>query len=135
VEDRTVLPDILDTRSSVRFRALYTDADNDPPTTANILVDDGGGYETFALEESDTTDTDYTDGKEYVIYLKTDTPGKYKYSFDFANAFHPSKKTEVVELTVAEPSGPLPALGAAPAMLVILMAGLLAMARGWVRRV
>jgi predicted outer membrane repeat protein len=69
-----VNPDSAAGESSFEFRINYTDADNDPPTSVQIWVDedDDGTYESSERYEMTAVnvDTIYTDGK---LYTKTIT--------------------------------------------------------------
>jgi PKD repeat protein len=122
IEDKTELPKQAYTDKIVEFRCLYTDVDNDPPTVTLLVYTKGSDWKTAEMRESDPTDTNYVDGKEYYFNKKFDQ-GDWKYHFEFRNSQHPERKTTDVTFNVKEPEGLIPGPGAG----VILGAFLLAM--------
>lgn len=111
ISDETDLPKQAYTDKLIEFRLVYTDADNDPPTVTNLVYSKGNNWKTVQMAESDPTDTDYADGKEY-FYNKKFDQGDWKYHFEFRNSQHPEKKTTDVTFNVKEPEGLLPGPGA-----------------------
>jgi PKD repeat protein len=111
ISDETDLPKQAYTDKLIEFRLVYTDADNDPPTVTNLVYSKGNNWKTVQMAESDPTDTDYADGKEY-FYNKKFDQGDWKYHFEFRNSQHPERKTTDVTFNVKEPEGLLPGPGA-----------------------
>ncbi len=125
--DLTDMPDQPYTDTVIEFRVVYTDPDNDRPTTLNLLYSKADGdWKSEALGEVDTSDVDYTDGKEYFFAKKFDSAGKWKYSFEFRNAKNPKKTTAAEEFEVKEVPGLFPAWEAAPAAGALLLAAMAA---------
>ncbi len=121
ISDETQLPKQAYTDKLIEFRVLYTDADNDAPTVTNLVYSKGSDWKTVQMAESDPTDTNYADGKEYYYNKKFDE-GEWKYHFEFRNSQHPEKKTTDVVFDVKEPEGLLPGLGAGTIAVAVLVA-------------
>jgi hypothetical protein len=125
--DRTNMPDQPYTDTVIEFRVVYTDPDNDRPTTLNLLYSKADGdWKSEELREVNTSDVDYVDGKEYIFAKKFDSAGKWKYSFEFRNAKNPKKTTAAEEFEVKEVPGLFPAWEAAPAAGALLLAAMAA---------
>ena len=97
------------------FLVEYTDADNDPPTTREVWIDldDSGTYDTgekFTMNEDDTGDTDYTDGKDYAYSTATNYAGdgtlKYKFSFSDGTSNATGNPAIDQTFTVSKPAAP-----------------------------
>ncbi len=121
LSDETELPKQAYTDKLIDFRVVYTDVDNDPPTVTNLVYSKGNDWKTVQMGEVDTSDTDYTDGKEYYYQKKFDE-GDWKYHFEFRNSQHPEKKTADVSFNVKEPEGLLPGYGAGAVIGALLVA-------------
>jgi len=68
------------------FRVVYTDNDNDTPSTVNVLVGDGVSTTTLPMildagATSTLTDSDFTNGEQYTA-TSTFPKGKYQYYFE-----------------------------------------------------
>jgi hypothetical protein len=125
LEDVTTFKKTITTDTLIEFRVKYTDKDDDTPTSAKFWYGQAGDYKFERLLEVDTTDRDYTDGKEYYFNQKLKKSGKWMYYFEFENGKNPKKKTLAKEVKVNEPSGFLPGwevLPAAGSMLIAAVA-------------
>jgi len=123
-EDRDfVLEDLTPSRGSategrVRFRVLYTDPENEPPTRANLLYVGREGWRAVPLEEADPGDTDCTDGKEYRLTREFGV-GAWSYAFEFENQRDPRRTNPEVEFVVEEESSPVPGWDTAMTMAAV----------------
>lgn len=70
------------------YTVTYTNAGNNPPTSMNAIID---GI-TYAMEEADPSDTDYTDGKVYYLN-KTLSTQSHTYSFEASDGTDNDKTT------------------------------------------
>lgn len=70
------------------FKATYTDADNNKPIAMQVVL----GDKAYHMREADYTDTDYTDGKDY-IYLTKLPVGTTSYYFRAADGSSPAAST------------------------------------------
>jgi PKD repeat protein len=122
LEDKTTGPGSkTDTRR--RFQVVYTDLENDVPTIYNLLYAKGENWREERLLEVDPNDQDFTDGKEYFVTLDLN-PGKWKYSFEFANGKNLRKTTEVAEFEVKEESPLFPAWEVVPVFIAFMVTAL-----------
>jgi hypothetical protein len=78
------------------FSAKYTDLDNDPPSTIKVFIDQVG----YEMAELDPTDTNYTDGKDYIFKIVLDH-GSYPYYFsaDDGNGNKVTTSTQTLEVS------------------------------------
>ncbi|MCK4644583.1 T9SS type A sorting domain-containing protein [bacterium] len=85
-----VYPDSGVRKSTFTFKASYSDTDNDPAVIAEVWVDldDDTSYDTsekFVMTETNSGDTDVTDGKEYTYDVSPAHPGDgtllYRFNF------------------------------------------------------
>ena len=81
-------PDMAVSGSNFTFRAKYTDADNDAPTSIQVWVDedDDSTYqsdEKFDMTATDGGDSDYTDGKRYTYTKAISSAGDDTISYRF----------------------------------------------------
>ncbi|MFC2154694.1 hypothetical protein ACFLRC_04365, partial [Candidatus Altiarchaeota archaeon] len=65
------------------FSVVYTDADDEPPSSINVSID-GTGY---GMSEADVGDIIYTDGKTY-FYNTTLSPGSHLYRFQASDGIN-----------------------------------------------
>ena len=108
------------TGTTIEFRVVYTDIDNDQPTTMNFLYCRvNGEWNSEELRVVDSDDNDYQDGKEYFMTKKFNSSGKWKYSFEFKNAENPKKSTQSIEFEVRDPPGPVTAWNASKVIIVM----------------
>ena len=70
------------------FYISYQDTDNDPPSKVVLLL----GSKEYSMSETDPTDENYSDGKEYAI-KKSISAGKYSYSFLVSDGNHTTQTT------------------------------------------
>ena len=120
IRDMTELPRKINNDMVVIFRVVYTDPDNDAPTTLNFLFTKDDIWKAEPLMELDATDDNYVDGKEYFVNLKFKQAGRYGYIFEFENAMHPRQLTDPFEFKVEEASS-TPAWGVLPTFLAIVL--------------
>jgi len=99
-----VHPDTGRQNSNFTFRIKYTDANNDPPTSIQLWLDEDldGSYsssEKHDLSEDDASDTDYTDGKIYQLTYQINPSGTMNYKFyatDGTDTCYSTEKTVTV---------------------------------------
>ncbi|MBW4084157.1 glycoside hydrolase family 9 protein [Paenibacillus sp. S150] len=72
---------VYNQNTSFTFSTTYTDADNEPPYAIQVVVDDTA----YALTETDSADTVYTDGKGYAYTAKLPV-GSHAYYFRATDA-------------------------------------------------
>jgi len=70
------------------FKVTYTDADNDKPYAVQVVY----GDKAYDMRDADYTDTNYTDGKDY-IYLTKLPLGSTSYYFRAADGKSPAAST------------------------------------------
>ena len=83
-----VNPDSGTDPTDFEFRINYTDADNDAPGIIQVWVDtdDNGIYtysEKFSMTETDSGDTDFTDGKLYTMTITLNNAGDGSLNYRF----------------------------------------------------
>ncbi len=74
-------PESGNTSTSFTFIVTYIDLDNDAPSFINVVIN---GTE-FAMVKQNATDTDFTDGVDY-IFSSTFGPGGYSFLFQASDA-------------------------------------------------
>jgi hypothetical protein len=90
-----VNPDSGPAQSGFQFRVKYVNLDNFPPEIRQLWLDENndGQYEEsekYTMEDADTLDTDYSDGKIYGYSLKINpsgTPVNLAYKFVFQDIY------------------------------------------------
>ena len=126
--DETRKPETIHEDTKMEFLVTYTDPENDPPTTTNLLYAKDGTWREVPLTEKDPSDKDFTDGKEYFLDM-TFRAGKWKYAFEFDNAMNARQTTEERDFTVLEEGSAIPSWGLVPVITSMLIACILAWAR------
>ena len=110
-------PDTGDNASTFDFRVEYTHPDNYPPTIKEVWIDldDDGTYdasEKLEMDEVDSGDTNYQDGKDYAYPRTMDYVGdgirKYRFYFSYGpdSAGGDPSLDDTWYFTVNEPAGP-----------------------------
>ena len=82
------------------FTATYKDADNDPPVSIQIFIDQEG----FDMEEVDPLDTNYTDGKDY-SFKKVLSEGTYTFYYSANDGSSNLVSTDAYTLEVTWDAG------------------------------
>ncbi|MEE9152285.1 MAG: Ig-like domain-containing protein, partial [Thermoplasmata archaeon] len=78
-----VYPEKGDTSDRFKFSIVYTDDDDDEPTSIKVVIDDMP----MRMLESDRKDETFTDGKTYEFEMELDE-GEHKYYFEVSNEKH-----------------------------------------------
>lgn len=86
------------------FTVTYTDEENDPPNNADgveLVI----GTSSHKMTEADSSDTNYTDGKQYTISIPLNE-GNYTYNFKATDVNNNLYQTENFELSVPAVTAP-----------------------------
>lgn len=125
-----VSPSVGRTDTLFKFSLVYSDADDDPPPVVQVWIDenDNGSFEDsekYNMNETDPSDTTYTDGKDFeysrkisfagdgiiaVRFYAQDNKGASEY-FDTNFTVEKSGETPTLAFWEKAPSGTLPAKG------------------------
>ncbi len=95
----SVDPSTGDEDTLFRYSVTYTDADNNAPTSIQVDID-GTAY---SMGETDSADTDYTDGKEYEYETRLST-GSHTYRFLASDGTDEVETSEYSGPTVSGPN-------------------------------
>ncbi len=105
-----VMPVQGNTGTAFKFRVIYTDADNQTPSSINLILNKNGVDQApLAMAQEDPTDTNFTDGAVFFV-TTTLSAGTYTYRFTASDPVESASPTLPVSGPVVRGTNTAPTL-------------------------
>ncbi|MBI3804504.1 MAG: fibronectin type III domain-containing protein [Nitrospirae bacterium] len=93
-----VYPDSGNASTSFKYKVVYTNLNNNPPSTIKVYIDGDGGHTMTRdanTEDPDFNDLDYTNGEQYVYTAASLSSGQHNYYFSASDGSDSAQKPSV----------------------------------------